>query len=372
MVAQTDAAETARRLAAVEATSTLVEAAKLLGDIGPNTLSAWLRNRRPIDPAMQAAMRAVGTDMQPAMAWLKTAPDEDGNSFSVMLKPSQNDIPDLIDRLQTAFTDLPPADPVVAPEYHDDDLLTVYPIADAHIGMMAWGKETGEDYDTAIAVDRLRNWIGRAVDASPASAEALILDVGDLTHADDQTNQTPRGKHILDVDTRHFRTLDLTIAALAYAVEYALRRHARVTVKILPGNHNPTSFMAVLFALAERYRNEPRVTVLKVPGEFFVQRFGKCLLAAHHGHGGKPERIVMFLADEYGEDWGQTKHRFLFTGHLHHHKSADIGGCTWEQLRAVTARDAYSIGVAYTARSQLQAITYHRDRGEIQRAKVAS
>lgn len=130
--------------------------------------------------------------------------------------------------------------------------------------------------------------------------------------------------------------------------------------------------MAVMFALAERYRNEPRVTVQKVPGEFFVHRFGDCFISAHHGHGGKPERMVLFLADEYASDWGQTRHRFLFTGHLHHHKSADIGGVTWEQLRAVTARDAYAVGNAYTARAQLQAITLHRSKGEVQRAKVAA
>lgn len=329
------------------------------------------RANRDIDPATQTAMDAVGALQKPKRHWTKT--DKHGNvTHSVLFEVEPDDETSLIDRLQTAFTDLPAATPIVAPEHHDEDLVTVYPLADCHIGMMAWGKETGEDYDTAIAVDRLRNWIGRAVDASPASAEALILDVGDLTHADDQTNQTPRGKHILDVDTRHFRTVELTIAALAYAVEYTLRRHARVTVKILPGNHNPTSYMTILFALAERYRNEPRVTVLKVPGEFFVMEFGSVMLAAHHGHGAKPERLVTFLADEHAPMWGRTRHRFLWTGHLHHLKAADIGGCTWEQLRAVTARDAYSIGGAYSARAQLQAITIHRTRGEIQRAKVAA
>lgn len=33
-------------------------------------------------------------------------------------------------------------------------------------------------------------------------------------------------------------------------------------------------------------------------------------------------------------------------------------------------RDAYAVSHAYAARAQLQAITYHRDRGEIQRVAV--
>ncbi len=315
-------------------------------------------------------MQAVGTGLVPSLAWIKTKATADVPGYSVMLRPQEQTPEAVAEAIRGALEGLEPAEPVVAPKHHDSDLLTVYPLADAHIGAMSWGRETGEDYDTAIAVKRIRDWVGRAVDASPASSEAVILDVGDLTHADDQTNQTPRSKHVLDVDTRHFRTLEVTIAALAYSVEYALRKHAKVTVRILPGNHNATAYLAVLFALAERYRNEPRVTVQKVPGEFFVMRFGECLLAAHHGHGGKPERMVFFLADGYAQDWGQTRHRFLWTGHLHHHKSADIGGVTWEQLRAVTARDAYAVANAFTARAQLQAITLHKTKGEVMRVKV--
>jgi hypothetical protein len=243
-------------------------------------------------------------------------------------------------------------------------------LADAHIGMMAWGKETGEDYDTGLAAARITDWVGRCVAASPASGTAVILDVGDLMHADDQTNQTPRSRHVLDVDTRHYRTLEVTIAALVTTVEIALRRHLEVIVRILPGNHNPHSYMAVMFALAERYREEPRVTIQKVPGEFFMIEFGKVMIAAHHGDKSKADRIVHYIADQYREAWGRTNYCYLFTGHLHHHKSQDIGGVVWEQLRALTAKDAYAASHAYVARAQMQAITLHRERGEVQRVKV--
>lgn len=333
---------------------------------------AALSVSRARDPAVDDAMKAVGTGIVPNGMWIKQKPTDDAPGYSVYIKPQEQAPEDVAERIRSALEGMAPAEPVQVPAQVNDDLLTIIPVADLHVGLMAWGKETGEDYDTTIATDRLREWVGRAVDASPASSECIILGMGDLTHADDQTNQTPRSKHVLDVDTRHFRTLEMTIAAVAYSIEYALLKHARVMVRIIPGNHDLHAYMAVMFALAERYRNEPRVTVQKVPGEFFVHRFGDCLISAHHGHGGKPERMVLFLADEYASDWGQTRHRFLFTGHLHHHKSADIGGVTWEQLRAVTARDAYAVGNAYTARAQLQAITLHRSKGEVQRAKVAA
>lgn len=337
--------------------------------IGPQTLADRARRYLPVDPATQAAMDAVGATMLPDSFWAKTK-STDGISHSVRFKVPQPGEADLIDRIRDAFDGMDAAQPVEAPSYSDADLLAVYPLADVHVGMMAWGRETGEDYDTRIAANRVREWVGRCVASSPAAETAVILDVGDLTHADDQNNQTPKSKHVLDVDTRHFRTLDITIATLTAAVDLALAKHGNVLVRILPGNHNPTSFMAVIFALAAWYRNEPRVTVHKDPSEFFMMEWGQVMLAAHHGDKAKAQSMVMFLADHFAEAWGRTKYRFLFTGHLHHHKSADIGGLQWEQLRAITSRDAYAVSHAYTARSQMQGITYHKERGEIMRVKV--
>lgn len=347
---------------------TRAEIGEALG-LRPEGVKSLLRRARGnLDPAIQDSMTAVGTNMVPALAWAKTK-SKDGTSYSVLLKPEAV-ADDVLTRVREAFEGMTPATPVPAPVYADDDLCTVYPIADRHNGMKAWGKETGEDYDSEIASERLVDWMGRCIEASPASGLAVILDNGDGEHADDYTNATPKSKHVLDVDTRLFLTLETSIESLATCVDMALAKHAKVIVRILPGNHNPTTYLAVMFALAERYRDEPRVEVQKVPGEFWVQQFGDCLLAAHHGDKAKPANMVMFLADEYAPIWGGTRHRFLWTGHLHHMKAQDIGGVQWEQLRAVTARDAYATSHAYVARAQLQAITLHRTRGEIQRVKV--
>lgn len=321
------------------------------------------------DPAVSAGMDAVDTTITPSGMWIKTGKDEDGVSRSIYLKP-QEATQDTLERIREAFEGMEPAKPKAPPSAVMKDLCTVYPIADAHIGMMAWRKETGTDYDTNIAAARVRDWIAQCMAASPCSQTGIIMDVGDFTHADNDTYQTPRSKHVLDVDTRMFRTLDIGIAALSSAVECALTKHQTVHVVILPGNHDSTIYLAVMFALVERYREEPRVIVHKQPGEFFLHEFGKVMIAAHHGDKAKPDRLVHFVADEFAEAWGRTKHRFLFTGHLHHHKSQDIGGIKWEQLRAVTERDAYAVSHAYSARAQLQAITFHCERGEMQRVSV--
>jgi len=320
------------------------------------------------DPAIQAAMDDVGTQMVPALAWAKTK-SKDGTSYSVLLKPDPVS-DDVLGRIRDAFEGMGAAPEIPAPAYADSDLLTLYPVSDVHIGLMAWGRETGEDFDTRKACERLQNWIGQCVAASPASGLGIVLFNGDTLHADDQTNKTQSG-HILDVDTRHFRTLDMAIAAIASCIDMAAAKHAKVAVRILPGNHDRTAYMAILFAIAERYRSNPRIEVPQAPGEFFAYEFGQVMLAAHHGDKAKAQRLVLALADDEAEMWGRTRHRYLWTGHLHHHKAEDIGGVQWEQLRAVTARDAYAKSHAFTARAQLQAVTYHRDFGEVSRVKVS-
>ena len=361
-------------LDALEAHGSERKAAEALG-IAKSTLHDRVKRARKwlnAPEGQKAAIEVSGLDLGTAKHGWRVIQHDDGSRDSVFWRAEDQGQEDFISRIRAAFEDLPTADPIPSPPHKAKDLLTLYPIADAHIGMLAWGEETGEDYDTKKATKRLVSWLGQAVEASPPSETAVILDVGDLTHADDQTNQTPRSKHVLDVDTRHFRTIDVTISALVTATNLALKRHKRVIVRILPGNHNMTSYMAILFALAQHFRNEPRVEVQKEPGEFFAHRFGTNMICAHHGDKGKAERMVLFLADEFPEMWGQTRHRFLWTGHLHHHKSADIGGVQWEQLRALTARDAYAQSHAYCARAQLQAVTYHKTKGEVGRVKVSA
>jgi len=322
------------------------------------------------DPAIQSSMDAVGTSLVPALAWAKTK-SKDGTSYSVLLKPEEKPAEEVGEALRSILSDVQPVPEIRPPDHADEDLCTVYPVADAHIGLRSWGKETGTDYDAAIAVKRIREGITSCIASSPPSRLAIILDVGDLTHADDNTNQTPRSNHSLDVDTRHYKTLRLAVEALSSAIEAALQKHEHVMVRILRGNHNENSYLAVMIGLAERYRNNPRVSVDESPPDFFAYEFGRVMIAAHHGDKANAVRLVLHMADRWPEMWGRTLHRFYFTGHLHHTKIQDVGGVQVEQLRAVTSPDYYADSHGYVGKAQLQGITYHRARGEVSRVKVS-
>jgi hypothetical protein len=298
--------------------------------------------------------------------WIKT----DDVSLYFRNEIDKIDTSDIAESIRDVINGIVLCEIVKPPEVVEDNLLTLYPIADAHIGMRADANETGEDYNSDIAVDRIKTGMAKCVASSPQSKVALVLDVGDLTHADDNNAQTPRSKHPLDVSERFFYSLRCAIIALASAIDCALQKHEQVICRVLRGNHNETSYLAVMFAIAERYKNNTRVTVEQTSADFFVHEFGSVMIAAHHGDKAKADRLVLHMADAWPEIWGRTKHRFYFTGHLHHTMMREIGGVLVEQLRAVTGKDSYASSHAYSSRSQMQGITYHKEEGEVSRVKV--
>jgi len=349
-------------------------AAEAMG-ISPSSYRRLLERAEKYEAATEgqrAAVDASGLDMGVARHGWRVIPREDGGRDSVFWVADQGDnAEDLAARWHELLSDLPAAAPIRAPEETSSSLIALLPVADLHVGMMAWGQETGEDWNTRKAADRLVKWIGEVVSAIPICSEIVVLFNGDTIHANDQKNVTPANKHTLDVDTRHLKTLDMALQAIVTSIDLARQHADKVRVVIKPGNHDPEGYMALLVGVRAHYRQEPRVEVEAGATEFWAFRFGRVMLMSHHGHRAKPQELVLGLAHEFAAMWGQTEYRYLWTGHLHHLKSADIGGVQWEQSRAVTARDAFAASHPYPARSELQGIVYHCDRGEIMRVRVA-
>lgn len=260
--------------------------------------------------------------------------------------------------------------PVVAPAQTDVDLLSVYPIADQHLGLMSWARETGENYDLGIGADRLRSCMARVVAQSPPSRQAIILNLGDYYHADDSRNMTPRSGHVLDVDGRYFKVLSTGVQLMMDCIDLSLQKHETVLVRNLPGNHDPHASVALTVALGAFYAREPRVTIDMDPSEFFYHRFGSTLIGAHHGHKAKAEELVMSMATRRREDWGATRFHVFYSAHIHHFTGKEVAGVRCESFQTLAAKDAYNHSSAHDSGQSLQSITHHRTDGELGRHRV--
>ena len=321
-----------------------------------------------LDPAIKDGMQAIGTNMVPALAWAKIPPKDGEIGYSLMLKPEAEPPEAVADRIRAALEGMEPAEPVLAPESVMADLCAVYPLMDAHVGMMGWGRETGsQDYDLGHAAQDMRHAFAKVLALTPAAEQAILLIGGDYFHSDDTRSETPANRHKLDVDGRFWKVLDVGIGIIAETIHRLLQKHASVLVRVLRGNHDPHSSMTLNFALAERYRNEARVTVEKDPRDLFMFQWGKCAIFAHHGDKGKPQQMALYLSDVC-TFWSQTRHRHYLTGHVHHDHAKDLGPLRHESLRAFCPPDAYAAGMGYGGRRALQSITFHKVDGLVLRA----
>jgi hypothetical protein len=165
----------------------------------------------------------------------------------------------IADAIRNALLDVPNAKAIPAPKSTLADLLTVYPIGDAHLGMYAWAEEAGEDYDLKIAERLHTSAMAHLVAKSDATAEALIVDVGDFTHYDNIRGETARSHNTLDIDTRYHAMIRCTLRLLCTCINKALEKHKRVTVVAVPGNHNDMGAAWMVESLAMHYRANLRV-----------------------------------------------------------------------------------------------------------------
>jgi glycosyltransferase involved in cell wall biosynthesis len=77
-------------------------------------------------------------------------------------------------------------------------------------------------------------------------------------------------------------------------------------------------------------------------------KYGKKLIGTTHGDGAKVENLPMLLATEFPILWSETKHRYIFSHHVHHKISKDMIGVTFETLRSPSGTDAWHHKNGYT------------------------
>ena len=281
---------------------------------------------------------------------------------------------DIAETLKAAFLDYQPAAVLVpAPATTEADLLTLVCCNDWHVGMFAWDRETDSNWDLKISEQVIGQGIEDAIARSPNSGTAIVLGGGDLTHADNNKNQTARSSNQLDVDGRHQKIVETAGRLMVRTVDAALRKHGHVIVRNLKGNHDEETAPAIAWFLLAWYRNEPRVAVDCDQSLFFHHRFGKVMLSATHGHEAKLQDMPQIMAHRRAEDWGATLFRYAHGFHIHHRSkfATEGGGVIMESHQAPIPQDAWHFGSGFLSGRSLQTISYHREYGEVSRVRVA-
>ena len=273
--------------------------------------------------------------------------------------------------VQALSEDIKRAKPVKPPKHGDDDLLNAYVITDYHLGMKAWGEETGGDWDTKIAEDLLYRWFATAVKSAPKARHGLLIQLGDWLHFDGMDAVTPQSGHLLDADTRFQKLVRVTIRAFRRIIAEMLERHETVKVIMAEGNHDlsASAWMRELFAA--HYDQEPRVTVDISPDPYYCHEFGQNSIFAHHGHKRRTGDIDRVFTAKFREVFGRTKHSHAHLGHLHNERVVESSLMLVEQHRTLAAPDAYASRGGWVSGRSAKVITYHREYGKVGEVQIS-
>jgi hypothetical protein len=205
---------------------------------------------------------------------------------------------------------------------------------------------------------------------APDSGTAILANLGDLFHADDDKQLTPGHGHKLDVDTRAAKVFRLGCTLLRALITLLLTKHRRVHVVNVPGNHDPMTARMIAVWLEAVFENEPRVTIEPNLNPFFYLLFGRVLFGFTHGDNCKPADLPEIMACDRSEDWGQTDFHIWHTGHVHHDQVKEYRAAIVETHGTLAARDYWHNQRGYRSRRALSRVTYHTLWGEISRGTV--
>jgi hypothetical protein len=263
--------------------------------------------------------------------------------------------------------ELPRLEPLEQPFYRPgmDRLLNLYTLTDCHVGMLAWGKESGEPWDLKIAEDTIFRCFEQMVASAPPASIGFVNQLGDFLHSDSMIAVTPTSGHILDQDVRFAKMVRTAIVLLRKVVDLALMKHAKVVVLMAEGNHDMASSVWLRLMFQALYEKEPRVEVIDSELPYYAYQHGETMLAFHHSHLKKLDQFPLMFAAQYAPMWGATTKRYAHAGHRHHLEIKEHGGMIVTQHPTLAAKDAYAARGGWFAERSATAITYHDVYGQV-------
>lgn len=294
--------------------------------------------------------------------------DKDGNAAGQWVKAS-------VDRERQAelfkaaaeamAEELPRLAALPAPRSTHSELCNLYTFTDCHVGMLAWHKETGDDWDLTIAEKTLTGCFEQMIASASPAKYAIVNQLGDFLHYDGLTAVTPSHGHILDADGRFSKMVAVAIRILRRIVDMALLHHDQVHVVMAEGNHDMASAVWLRHMFKALYENEPRVTVNDSELPYYVYQHGETMLAFHHGHLSKNGSLPLLFAAQHPVIWGETKKRYVHTGHRHHTDEKEHPGMKVIQHPTLAGRDAYAARGGWISEREATAYTYHKKTGRV-------
>ena len=249
----------------------------------------------------------------------------------------------------------------------DAHLLVVDP-ADVHIGKLCSSFEAGEDYNNQIAVKRVFDGIsGILGKLNGVEIDKIVLVIGnDILHVDTPNRTTTAGT---PQDTDGMWYNNFLIAKKLYTdVIKILLDVADVHVMYNPSNHDYVHGFFLAEVVRTYFMNNSQVSFDCSIAHRKAFMYGENLIGTTHGDGAKTADLPLLMAQEFSKEWAHTRHRYVYTHHLHHKVSKDFAGITVEGLRSPSGADSWHHRNGYEhCPKAIEGFVHHKSEGQVMR-----
>lgn len=324
------------------------------------------QDRKINNPALDLACQERGIDISTVgIAWQKD------KKWSIQFKPSANEGPSFEEMLKDHIDDVKKHTfkyEEIKREKHPSSNLLVIDPADIHIGKLATSFETGEDYNSQIAVKRVKEGVQGILDKSSGfNIDAILFIAGnDILHIDTPKRQTSAGTP-QDTDGMWYENF-LIAKKLYIDVLDSLISVADIHVMYNPSNHDYTNGFFLADAIKSWYKDCKNITFDTSISHRKYYRYHNNLIGTTHGDGAKQQDLPILMAQEAKEEWSKTKHRYVYTHHVHHKVSKDYIGVTVEALRSPSGTDSWHHRNGYQhAPKAVEGFIHSKEHGQLAR-----
>jgi hypothetical protein len=283
-------------------------------------------------------------------------------------EPEQKEEVDFREALLKDIQEYAPKFPKIERVKSKESYLLVLDPADIHIGKLCTAFEVGESYDNQVAVKRVLEGVEGILKKVSSFNIDKILFIGgnDILHIDSPKRTTTSGT---PQDTDGMWHTNFLIAKKLYVeVLEILLGVADVQFTFNPSNHDYTNGF-FLAQVVETYFKDCKNIVFdcSIAHRKGFKYFNN-LICTTHGDGAKIADLPLLMAQEFSKEWAETKHRYVYTHHVHHKTSKDFIGVTVESLRSPSGTDSWHHRNGYQhAPKAVEGFLHCKENGQIAR-----
>ncbi|WP_066719940.1 hypothetical protein [Clostridium sp. Marseille-P299] len=226
--------------------------------------------------------------------------------------------------------------PIECLNYDPNGEILEIDLADPHIGLLSWRKETGDDYDLKIVKQKFFMCINDIVERCKYKKlkKVVLVGLGDVLHVDNNNQTTTNGT---------FQQTDGRLEKITECAEDMLIDGITILGKLAPvefvhlcGNHDRLTGYMLARSVRNAFKNDKNVTFDIAPDPIKHKVFGVALVVLHHGD--LPKKNTSDLPINFARHAiSDTKFTEVHCGHYHTEETKVVGGVRVRYLPTIAA-----------------------------------